>query len=223
MAQATAPTTAHHVATIDLGARGTADVWIREAGMIDIDMPTRNGGTYTLGSDPISTAHTADRLEAGDYRGFGDLAPEQATALATALRAGITAEADLTRTGKAGTPSAPRTPCPSWCEDRDQPEHWNNPGKVWQAVHSRRFGTVGVYLPHEIHDDGERWMGRCEVTLTHPEGSQQMDGETILYVGQAGTVADDLTRAAAFATRLELNIAAQAAQGVVTIDHEATR
>lgn len=220
MAQATAPTTAHHVATIDLGARGTADVWIREAGMIDIDMPTRNGGTYTLGGDPISTGHAADRLEAGDYLGFpDDLTPEQATALATALRAGITAEAGATVPAER---AERRGPCPTWCEDRDQPDHWTHPGTTWQALHTRRFGTVTVYLPQELHDDGQRWVGRCEVTLTHPEGSQQMDGETVLYVGQAGMVADDLSRAAAFATRLELNIAAQVAQGIVTTD-EVTR
>jgi hypothetical protein len=218
MAQATAPTTAHHVATIDLGARGTAGVWIREAGMIDIDMPTRNGGTYTIGSDPTSTAHTADRLEAGDFRGFGDLTTEQATALATALRAGIRAEG----VHGADAPAARRSPCPTWCEDSAQPDHWTHPGTTWQALHTRRFGTVTVYLPQELHDDGERWVGRCEVTLTHPEGSQQMDGETILYVGQAGKVADDLTVATAFATRLELNIAAQVAQGIVTTD-EVTR
>lgn len=219
MAQATAPTTAHHVATIDLGARGTADVWIREAGMIDIDMPTRNGGTYTLGSDPISTDNTADRLEAGDFRGFGDLTPEQATALATALRAGIRAEAGATVPAER---AERRGPCPSWCEDRDQPDHWTHTGGTFQALHVRRFGTVTVYLPQELHDDGERWVGRCEVTLSHPEGSQQLAGEMILYIGQAGKVADDLTRAAAFATRLELNIAAQVAQGILTTD-EVTR
>lgn len=219
MTQATAPTTAHHVATIDLGARGTADVWIREAGMIDIDMPTRNGGTYTLGADPTSTAHTAEQLEAGDSYGFGDLTPAQATALATALRAGIRAEASATLPA---TPAEHRSPCPSWCEDRDQPDHWTHTAGTFQAIHARRFGTVTVYLPQELHDDGERWVGRCEVTLSHPEGSQQLAGETILYVGQAGTVADDLTRAAAFATRLELNIAAQVSQGILTTD-EVTR
>lgn len=219
MAQATAPTTAHHVATVDLGARGTADVWIREAGMIDIDMPTRNGHGYTVGSDPVSMAHTADRLEAGDSQGFGDLTPAQATALASALRAGITAEG----VHGADTPASRRSPCPSWCEDSNSPNHWAYSGTTWQALHSRRFGTVYVFLPHEVHDDGERWMGRVEVGPTHPDQSQQLDSDTMLTVEQAGTLGADLTRAAAFATRLELNIAAQAAQGVVTIDHEVTR
>lgn len=219
MAQATAPTASHHVATIDLGARGTADVWIREAGMIDIDMPSRNGGTYTLGSDSTSTGHTAELLEAGDYSGFGDLTPEQATALASALRAGITAEG----VHGADTPAARRSPCPTWCEDRDQADHWTHLGTTWQAIHARRFGSVTVHLPHEVHDDGERWMGRVEVSLSHPDDSQQIDGETVLYVGQAGKVADDLSVATAFATRLELSIVAQAAQGVVSIDREVTR
>lgn len=219
MTQATAPTTSHHVATIDLGARGTADVWIREAGMIDIDMPTRNGGTYTLGSDPISTDNTAERLEAGDFRGFGDLTPEQATALATALRAGIRAEAGATVPAER---AERRGPCPSWCEDRDQPDHWTHTGGTFQALHARRFGTVTVYLPQELHDDGERWVGRVEVAPNHPDRSQQLDSDTTLTTEQAGRLGADLTRAAAFATRLELNIAAQVAQGILTTD-EVTR
>lgn len=111
MAQATAPTAPHHVTTVELGERGNADVWIREAGMIDVDMPTRTGGTYTLGSDPLSAGNSADALEAGDNYGYSELSPEAMTALAAALRAGIRAETqhrpDSTEDTQAST-----SPCP---------------------------------------------------------------------------------------------------------------
>lgn len=92
MAQATAPTTAHHIATVDLGTRGTADVWIREPGMIDVDLPTSNGSIHSLSVDPTSAGLDADRLDTGDSYGFGNLTTDQAHALATALRAGINGE-----------------------------------------------------------------------------------------------------------------------------------
>lgn len=112
MAQATAPTAPHHVTTVELGERGNADVWIREAGMIDVDMPTRTGGTYTLGSDPLSAGNSADALEAGDNYGYSELSPEAMTALAAALRAGIRAETqhrpDSTEDTQASTSPCPR-------------------------------------------------------------------------------------------------------------------
>lgn len=298
MTQATAPITSHHVATVDLGPRGTADVYIREAGMIDIDMPTRNGLGYTIGSNPISMAHTADQLEAGDSQGLGELTPAAMTALATALRAGIRAEATIPahptysetarfdngdhatltvedpnyvtvrghlagetidvdlradvadadgyllingnspdalwnlppdqarRLGHAmiGAATAarlapePRTPCPSWCADRHEPGHWDRRAGLWETLHVRRFGPVAVYLAHELHDDGLRWFGQCEVVLKHEDHQQQMDGESALTVGESSDLAAHLREAARFGVKLDQHLAAQAVQGVVSVD-----
>lgn len=219
MTQATAPTTSHHVATIDLGARGTADVYIREAGMIDIDMPTRNGFGYTVGADPVSMAHTADQLEAGDSQGLGELTPAAMTALATALRAGIRAEAKLTSQGTLeDSPTERRNACPSWCDDREAEGHWMRRRGLWETLHARRFGPVTVYLPHEIHDDGLRWHGQSEVVLRHEDHQQQMDGESALTVAESSNLATHLRDAARFGVKLDQHLAAQAAQGVVSLD-----
>lgn len=213
MAQATAPTAPHHVTTVELGERGNADVWIREAGMIDVDMPTRTGGTYTLGSDPLSAGNSADALEAGDNYGYSELSPEAMTALAAALRAGIRAETqhrpDSTEDTQAST-----SPCPPWCADGDRADHWNNPGKVWQALHPRRFGPVVVYFPEELPDDGMRWGGACEVVIQHPEHTQQQRGESALTVQEAAELGGQLRRAAAFATWLDERVADLFRQGV---------
>lgn len=212
MSTVTAPTSSHHVATVDLGARGTADVYIREAGMIDVDMPTSRGTTYTLGSDPVTTAQIADALEAGDSTGFGDLTPAAMTALATALRAGIAAEG----VHQSDTPAERRSPCPTWCEASDQPDHWEHTGSLFQAQHVRRFGTVTVYVPQELHDDGARWIGRCEVVIHHDDHTQQMDGETTLTPQESSALAANLREAARFTARMDQQVAALVAQGVVT-------
>lgn len=289
-----APIASHHVAAVDLGARGTADVMICEAGMIDIDMPTRNGLGYTIGSDPVSMAHTADQLEAGDSQGLGELTPTAMTALATALRAGIRAEAEYhppltthenlrfedgshvivhtspgrvqvtgmidgeyieyagtardaqeqARLLETGAPDAlwnlpaeqahriatamsgavdiaqpaRRTACPSWCDDREVEGHWKACNGLWETLHARRFGPVTVYLPHEIHDDGLRWYGQSEVVLRHEDHQQQMDGESSLTVAESSSLATHLRDAARFGVKLDQHLAAQAVQGVVSLD-----
>lgn len=219
MTQATAPSTSHHIATVDLGPRGTADVYIREAGMIDIDMPARNGFGYTVGSDPVSMAYTADQLEAGDSQGLGELSPAAMTALASALRDGIRAAAKLTAQGTLeDAPTERRTACPSWCADRHVPGHWDRRNSLWEALHVRRFGPVAVYLPHELHDDGLRWYGQSEVVLKHEDHQQQMDGESALTVAESSDLATNLRDAARFGIKLDQHLAAQAAQGVVSLD-----
>lgn len=210
--------TTHHIATVQLGERGTADVWIRETGMIDVDMPTSRGTTYTIGGDPITTGNAAAALEAGDSTGFGDLTPAAMIALALALRAGIKAEAKHTAAGETTTTTA-RTPCPNWCEDRHQAGHWDSPGRVWQAVHARRFGPATVYLPEERHEDGEKWHGRTEVSLNHGD-SLVLEGESVYTVADASQIAEHLSEAVQWAAQMDQQIAAASLQGRCTVDAE---
>lgn len=83
--------------------------------------------------------------------------------------------------------------CPSWCEAQDDATHWDYPGKVWQVIHEKRFGRFVVYLPQEIHDDGEVWVGRCEV---HTDETDQVT----FNAAEAHELAAQLQAAARFAT-----------------------
>lgn len=107
------------------------------------------------------------------------------------------------------TPESERSLCPEWCEEQDQADHWHHVGNTWQTIHARRFGAVAVYLPQELHDDGELWIGDIEV-ITDEGG---VDG----YTPRAALeLANQLLDAARFAADIETKIRAQAEQGIVT-------
>lgn len=115
------------------------------------------------------------------------------------------------------TPTAERSLCPTWCEDQDEADHWDRIGKVWQTIHVRRFGPAAVLVPQELHDDGENWMGRCEVTLTHGS-SLVLEGESVYTTAAAAETAGHLSAAARWADAMDLIVAKHAAAGRVTIN-----
>ncbi|MCT1909659.1 hypothetical protein [Brachybacterium paraconglomeratum] len=67
---------------------------------------------------------------------------------------------------------------------------------LWETVHARRFGPFVVYLPQELHDDGQNWVGRCEV---HTDETDVV----VYYAAEAVELAAQLRAAAQFATDLD--------------------
>lgn len=57
--------------------------------------------------------------------------------------------------------SAAAPPCPAWCEESAQKDHWTrvNARIPWEAGHVPSFGAlVSVGVGHNVEDDGtERW------------------------------------------------------------------
>lgn len=86
--------------------------------------------------------------------------------------------------------------CPAWCADQDQQDHWVRSAGLWETVHARRFGPFVVYLPQELHDDGQNWVGRCEV---HTDETDVV----VYYAAEAVELAAQLRAAAQFATDLD--------------------
>lgn len=96
------------------------------------------------------------------------------------------------------TPSS-KSLCPTWCEAQDDERHWEYPGKLWQTIHERRFGPFVVYLPQELHDDGQNWVGRCEV---HTDETDTV----VYYAAEAVELAGRLREAAQFAADLDKRV-----------------
>ena len=90
------------------------------------------------------------------------------------------------------SPDAETSLCPPWCDDQDLPDHWDYIGKVWQTIHACRRGRFTVYVPQEIHDDGEIWVGRCEIHVAD-------DGEFVYYAVEAVEAAEQFAELAKFA------------------------
>lgn len=97
----------------------------------------------------------------------------------------------------------PAGTCPTWCADRDRPGHWNRNRDSWEAIHTRKFGPVAVYLLEELTDNEPRWIGTCEVSLTdRKDPAPDLDPESITATA-AADLAHHLTAAARFALRVE--------------------
>lgn len=105
------------------------------------------------------------------------------------------------------SPDAEQSLCPPWCEDQDLPDHWDYPGKLWQTIHACRSGRFTVYVPQEIHDDGEVWIGRCEIHA--PD-----DGEFAYYAVEAAEAAEQFAELAKFAVEQDQLTVKYARQGL---------
>lgn len=218
MTQATAPTLVHSIDFTD-----------GDHAIIATTAPGHFTLTGQLGGEPIAVKLTAWREDNGTRI---DGMPDQIRALPAARyhavvaplwRHLVTAELGTTRPApledeqsEDEQADSDRNPCPSWCADRDQPEHWERARGLWQALHARRLGPVTVLLPVEFHDDGMRWAGKCEVTLNNAPHTQQMSGETALTVQETAELAEQLRRASVFASALDERVSELFAEGVYT-------
>lgn len=218
MTQATAPTLIH---SIDFPDGDHAVITSSAAGHFTL--------TYRLGGEHIAVKLTAWREDNGTrINGMPDqiraLPADRYHAVVVPLwRYLVAAELGTTRPEpledeqpEGEQANSDRNPCPSWCADRDQPEHWERARGLWQALHARRIGPVTVLLPVEFHDDGMRWAGKCEVTLNNAPHTQQMSGETALTVQETATLAEQLRRASVFAAALDERVAELFTEGVYT-------
>lgn len=92
--------------------------------------------------------------------------------------------------------------CPDWCDSSTTPGHWTSRPDGIDVTHTHRFGPVTVNLYVEAYSDGTTSTGAPDLVITHPEHTQQIDGETALTTAEALGLAELLTDAARFADAL---------------------